>query len=53
MSAVIDVVPEIHQRKSITTVGFTTSARDRGQLRVEFRMEGLRSRVIAPRPKRR
>jgi hypothetical protein len=41
MSAVINVVPEIYQRKSITTVGFTALARDRGQLRVEFRMEGL------------
>jgi hypothetical protein len=41
MTALIDVVPEVSRRGSLTVVGFTTSARDRSPLTVEFEIEGL------------
>jgi hypothetical protein len=41
MTTVIDVVPEIRRRGPLTTVGFTTSSRDRNPFTVEFQMDGL------------
>ena len=41
MTRVIDVVPEVRRRGSLTTIGFTTSARDRNPLTVEFQIDDL------------
>jgi hypothetical protein len=41
MSAVIDVVPEVHRRGALTVVGFTASVRGRDPFTVQFEMEGL------------